>query len=197
MTSVSRRAFVLASLLAAIGLQTPAASAAGESIELKRAVIGAVQESDAWILNAEADITLSGRLEEALSRGVPLYFVLEADVVRSRWYWLNEKLLNASLTIRLSFNALSRTYRVSSLLAQQQVGSLAEALAELGQVRGWRVLPLDRLKLDSNVSGFARLRLDVNQLPKPLQISAITNKELSLQSEWTRLQFSEAPSTAR
>ena len=43
------------------------------------------------MLNAEFDLTLNATLEEALQRGVPLYFVLEFEISRPRWYWLDEK----------------------------------------------------------------------------------------------------------
>jgi hypothetical protein len=174
------------------------ARALGETIELRRAMLSPAPEAEAWQLNADIDISLPGRLEEAVNRGVPLHFILEVDVARSRWYWLNEKLVSLNQVFRLSFNALSRSFRVSSLQNQQQYPTLSEALADLGQLRNLRVAPLDRIKLDSNTFGFARMRLDVSQLPKPLQLSAITNKELTLQSEWTRLQFPDpASNTAR
>ncbi len=196
---MQRRALLQAAVCSVLSLGIAGkAQALGETIELRRATLSPAPDAEAWQLNADIDISLPGRLEEAVNRGVPLHFILEVDVARSRWYWLNEKLVSLNQVFRLSFNALSRSFRVSSLQNQQQYATLSEALADLGQMRNLRVAPLDRIKLDSNTYGFARMRLDVSQLPKPLQLSAITNKELTLQSEWTRLQFPDpASNTAR
>ena len=43
------------------------------------------------LLNAEFDLALNPTLEEALQKGIPLYFVLEFELTRPRWYWLDEK----------------------------------------------------------------------------------------------------------
>lgn len=182
-------------LILVVGLLCSAAIHAAESIEIRNASLVASGEADAWLLSADIEVQLSGRLEEAVNQGVPLFFVLELDVAKPRWYWWNDKLISTSQSIRLSFNALSRSYRVSSLQSQQSFATLAEALQDLGRLRGWRVAPLDRFRPDSATLGFVRLRLDVSQLPKPLQVSAITNKALTLQSEWTKLLPIEAPSS--
>jgi hypothetical protein len=172
---------------------------AAEVISVKRASLVMSPESDAWLVNADIAVELPTRLEEAVNKGVPLLFVLELEVYRPRWYWWDESVLAASQSLRLSFHALSRTYRVGSLVAQQQYATLGEALEALGQVRGWRVAPGDRLRTDVNAVNALRLRLDAAQLPKPLQLSALTNKEWSLQSEWTRFPLipDPGPSSAR
>ena len=51
-------------------------------------------------------------LEDALNKGVPLHFLLEFELIRPRWYWLNEKVVNVQQRYRLSYNALTRQYRV-------------------------------------------------------------------------------------
>jgi hypothetical protein len=43
------------------------------------------------LLNADFDFAVNATLEEALQKGIPLYFLLEFELTRSRWYWLDEK----------------------------------------------------------------------------------------------------------
>src|SRR5271154_5280697 len=69
---------------------------------------------DGWAINAEFDVHLKPRMEEALVHGLPLYFVVDFELTRSRWYWFDEKAASASITYRLSFHELTRQYRLST-----------------------------------------------------------------------------------
>jgi hypothetical protein len=62
----------------------------------------------------EFGIDLGHRLEEVVSRGVALYFVAEFDLTKARWYWMDEHVVGRKQTWRLSYNALTRQYRLSS-----------------------------------------------------------------------------------
>lgn len=138
------------------------------------------------VLNADFDLDLTHRLEEALAKGVPLFFVVEFECVRPRWYWLDEKVGAAALSLRLSFHALTRTYRLSTGTLQQTFTTLDEALRALGRVREWLVLPRGALKPDTTYAAYVRLRLDTAQLPKPFQVSALANRDWVLASPWKR-----------
>ena len=84
------------------------AAGAGE-IKVKQAELVAGEE--AWLVNAEFAIALGQRLEEVVDRGVPLYFVAEFALTKSRWYWADEHVAGKSQTWRLAYNALTRQYR--------------------------------------------------------------------------------------
>ena len=71
-----------------------------------------VAAEDGYYLEATFEIALTGALEDALNKGVPLHFLLEFELIRPRWYWLNEKVVNYQQRYRLSYNALTRQYRV-------------------------------------------------------------------------------------
>src|SRR2546430_10077923 len=43
--------------------------------------------------------------------GVPLYFRVDFELKRPRWYWVDEKAASKRLQLRLSYHALSRQYR--------------------------------------------------------------------------------------
>ena len=146
-------------------------------------------EDDDYVLNADFELTLNATLEEALHRGVPLYFILEFEVLRPRWYWFDDKVLTTSVNYRIAWNALTRQYRVSSGLFGQTLYSLAEVERFLSRVTSRPVARRDQLQKGSRYDAALRLRLDVNQLPKPFQVDALASREWQLASDWYRFAF--------
>lgn len=138
------------------------------------------------VLSADFRFELSQRLEEAVNRGVVLYFVADFELTRERWYWLDEKLFSRSLTYRLSYHALTRQYRLSTGGLHQSFETLGDALAVLRRMRNWLVIPRDdpRIEPGTSYQAAVRLQLDVRQLPRPFQISALGNKEWNLSGDW-------------
>jgi hypothetical protein len=120
---------------------------------------------------------------------VPLYFVLEFELSRPRWYWLDEKTLASSTTYRVAWNALTRQYRVSSGLLGQTYNTLDDVQRFLSRVNGREVARRDQLSPGVRYEAAVRLRLDGNQLPKPFQVNALTSREWSLQSDWQRWSY--------
>jgi hypothetical protein len=161
--------------------------ARADAIVVRSAEIRA--EDDDFVLNADFDLTLNPTLEEALQRGLPLYFLLEFEITRPRWYWLDEKVLSSSVQYRVSWNALTRQYRVSSGLFGQTLYTLEEVERFLSRVTSRPVARRDQLQKGARYDAALRLRLDVNQLPKPFQVDALASREWSLQSDWHRWSF--------
>jgi hypothetical protein len=178
-------------MLAALPLLAPLlvapCPAAADEIAVRSARLEAAE--DGYELDADFEVDLTARLEDALHKGVTLYFVVEFECTRPRWYWLDERVGAASRTTRLSFHALTRTYRLSSGSLHQTFPTLGEALRALGTVRSWTVIEGGRLAPDTAYAAAARLRLDVTQLPKPFQLSALANPEWTLVSPWQRWGF--------
>lgn len=162
---------------------------AADAIEARSARLDPTAEGDGWLLSADFTIPLPGRLEEAVNRGVALYFVVEFELNRPRWYWWDEKAVQASQTYRLSYHALTRQYRVALNGFAQAFATLDEALRTLARVRGWRVLENDQARSGTEYQAQVRMRLDVSMMPKPFQVTAITNRDWNLQAEWTRFRF--------
>src|SRR6266403_2210411 len=81
-------------------------------------------------------------VEDVLVNGVPLYFRVDFELKRPRWYWFDEKAAFKRLQLRLSYHALSRQYRLSTGLLQQNFATLEEALNVLKRLRNW--LGVDR-----------------------------------------------------
>ena len=115
------------------------------------------------MLNAEFDLAFNPTLEEALQKGVPLYFVFEFELLRPRWYWLDEKVLSLVDAVpRLVQRAdaavprrdrpprpdVRRAGRGRALPVARHVAARSRALDQL--VKGTRYEAAVRLRLDVN-----------------------------------------------
>lgn len=171
----------------------PLSSARAEGIEVIKK--DAHFSDGSYQLSADFDISLNFVVDQALSHGIPLYFVSEFTLTRPRWYWLDEVVAQSEQTIRLSYNMLTRQYRISRGSLFQNFASLDEALRIIGHQSsdpvpadllkgGSNYITANLLKKDSNFVAAARLSLDVTQLPKPLQVNALTGKDWNLDSNW-------------
>lgn len=172
---------LLVALLALAGL------ARADTIPVKSAELRA--DADGYLLTAEFDLALNPTLEEALEKGVALNFVLEFELVRPRWYWLDEKTLTFSTRYRVTYNALTRQFRVASGLLGQAFESLDEVQRFLSRVTVRPAASGEQFTKGTRYEAAIRLRLDVNALPKPFQVNALAAREWSLQSEWYRWSF--------
>ena len=179
------RGFDLPSALVALWLAAIAALPAHAiGIEVRKANV-AISE-DAYVLEAQFDIALTHTLEEVLSKGVPLYFLLEFELIRPRWYWFNERVVQLQQQHRLSYNALTRQYRLGVGNLHQNFGSLAEALEVMSRVRRREEVEPGTLRRDTSYIAALRLRLDTSQLPKPFQLNALGSREWFVGSDWAR-----------
>lgn len=179
--------FVVLAWVCAVGLWGQDGWA--QTIEAQTAKV--VLEDDAWVVDADFDFVLTSTLADAVTRGVPLYFVTDFEVRRQRWYWFDEKLFGAQHVARLSYNALTNQYRVligAGPLAQRH-DDLASALRAIARVRHWRIADAGQFRAGEKYHAHVRMRLDLAQLPKPFQLNAITNREWALTSEWLETSF--------
>ena len=178
-------------LLLAVALSWGMRAAFADDIELLEARLEQTEEG--VVINADFSFDFNSRLEQAVTNGVPLYFVVEFDLTQPRWYWFDEKTATRRRQTRLSYHALSRHYRLSTGLLQQNYASLGEALAVLRRVRNWLVLDRSTPLSDANYQAAVRMRLDLSLLPKPFQVNALTSREWHLESEWRRFTWRPAP----
>jgi len=162
-------------------------SAYADEIIVRDANLRATDEG--LVLNAEFSFQITPRLTEAVENGVPLYFELEFELSRPRWYWFDQQTVAKRMQVRLSYHALSRQYRLSTGLLQQSFGTLEEALDVLRRLRNWLVVDRTVTLADATYEAAVRMRLDTTLLPKPFQLSALTNREWNLESQWKRFSF--------
>jgi hypothetical protein len=158
--------------------------AAAEGIEVNSAQL--VSGEEGYVLEADFGIVLNPTLEEVLDKGVALYFLFEFQVIRPRWYWLDQKLVDSNQQYRLSFDALTRQYRLGIGGVFQNFQDLPEALAFLSRVRRHEVLEPGALGSGNTYTAAVRMRLDVSELPKPFQLDAFGSRDWNIDSGWYR-----------
>ena len=171
--------------LMVLGAFTSSVSAEGikiKSFELERV------DSD-WLLNATFQIELSPGLEDAVQKGVVLYFQTEFDLTRSRWYWFDEKPALVQRQTRLSYQPLTQQYRIASEGFTFSAKSMSEALQAVGSIGGWRVIEGAQLDPGKSYTASMRMTLDLSKLPKPFQVNALNNRDWNVSSDWYRFPF--------
>lgn len=148
------------------------------------------RSGDDLLLSAGLKFELPQPVEEALLKGVAVFFVAEADLLRERWYWVDKRLASVQRHMRLVFQPLTRRWRLAvgagpitangqGVALNQNFDTLPEALAAVQRISGWRIAEQTELESGVRYRLEFRYRLDVTQLPRPLQIGALG------QSDWT------------
>lgn len=177
---------LLAPLLLALIVAVPAAYA--EGVEITRASLENTDEGYKLAISFAFDLNRS--LEDAITRGIPLYFTTEIELSRNRWYWFNEKTLAASETIRISYNVLTRQYQAAiGGQLQASFSTLEEALSLVRRPGRWLVAEKGALKPGEVYNVEVRMLLDVTRLPKPFQVNALNNSDWRLSSDWKQFTF--------
>jgi len=156
-------AMVLALLLAVL---TPPARA--EGVELSH--LSTQRGEDGLELSFGTRFELPRPAEDALMKGVPIYFVADVSIFRGRWYWRDARVARAARSWRLAWQPLTRQYKISTGGLNQSYQSLAEALASLRSLSGWRIAEPKDLEDDGRYYLEFSYRLDTSQLPRPMQI---------------------------
>ena len=136
-------------------------------------------------LDFAARIQLSRTVEEALQRGVPVYFTAQAQLLRNRWYWRDERVARVQRTWRLAFQPLTSTWRVGFGGLNQTQATLDEALASITRLSDWKVADLAQVDPDSRHYVEFSFRLDTSQLPGPMQFGLTTQTDWMLGVERT------------
>jgi hypothetical protein len=152
-------------LAAALALAAPGARAQG--VELL--TLQATPAEGALELEFAARVALPRAVDDALQKGVPIYFVAEATLLRNRWYWRDQRVARVSRSWRLAFQPLTGAWRVSLGGLHQSYASLEEALAAVSRSGGWRLVETERLDKDASYYLEFSYRLDSSQLPGPMQ----------------------------
>ena len=155
-----------------------------------------VASDDGYSLSADFKVSLNQRLEEAVNKGVVLYFAADFELTRARWYWFDQAVVRRNRTFQLSYHALTRQYRLSSGALHQSFPSLEEALQVLSRLRHWQVIEKGEIAADVDYVASTRLRLDPSQMAKTFQVSALSNRDWSQSSEWLVWNFSPSEAAA-
>lgn len=179
--------WLCATLLLAFSLQHAVAHAA-EGIEIEQAHLE--DSNEGYRLSATFSFDLNRGLEDALTRGIPLYFTTEIEITRPRWYWFDAKQIAESQTIRISYNVLTRQYHAAIIgRLQQSFSTLDDALTMVRRPNRWVVADKSALKVGQTYDVAMRMQLDVAQLPKPFQVHALNSSDWRLTSNWKRFTY--------
>lgn len=177
------RALPWARALWALALLLGMAGAQAQGVELTHLT---VQKQDgALTLDFTAKLQLSHAVEDAVQRGVPLYFVAQADVWRKRWYWRDAHISTATRTWRLSYQPLSDSWRVSLGGLGQSFPSLNEALNAVTSSARWRIAEAGQVEGDEKFYVEFVYKLDTSQLPRPMQFGITGSSDWALGVERT------------
>ncbi len=142
------------------------------------------QTDEGLYLHAVLQFDLPTLAEDALRKGIPMYFVTEAEVTRRRWYWYDQHIATEMRYLRLSYQPLTRRWRLNvssepfdssglGVALGQNFDDLADVLPAMQRIVRWRVAPPGAIVPQEQYQVQLRFRLDLSQLPRPLQIGAM------------------------
>ena len=186
---------VCCALVCVLCLTPLAASAAEPAVELQNLKVeqseGSVYASLQW------NFQLPAPLEDALYKGVALYFVADIEVTRERWYFYDKKLLTAQRHMRLSFLPLTRRWRVNvasqpfssaglGMSLGQSYDNLDDALQSIRRIAQWNIGNASDLEPDTKQNIAISFKLDLTQLPRPMQMGAAGQNDWNI--AWNKTQ---------
>ena len=165
---------LLASLLVAGSARAQNSNANVSAMQLNRS------ETELF-LNAQIAFEMSPIVQDALLKGVPLIFIAESEITRERWYWYDKKITVASRVMRLSYQPLTRRWRLNvgtgGVSLPQYFDNLNDALASIKRINRWRIA--DQTEIDPSTAHTLvfKFKLDLSELPRPFQIGLIGNND--------------------
>lgn len=153
-------------------------------------------------LSANVRFELPPVVEDALLKGIPMFFVAEADIYRDRWYWYDKRITTATRTMRLAFQPLTRRWRLNILAGaisvtglraslSQNYDSLSEAMTAIQRISRWRIADAAEIDATSRHNLEFRFRLDLSQLPRPFQIGVAGQRDWAIAAEDSRQLLAE------
>ena len=148
----------------------------------------------ALLMQSSLRLELSPVVEDALQKGMPIYFVTEAEITSDRWYWYDKKINAVARHYRLAYQPLTRLWRLN--VSREPIGTvglasslsqsfetLPEALTAIRRTVNWKVADLSEISSDNKYTLLFKFRLDVSQLARPFQMTAGGNAEWNLATQ--------------
>ncbi len=164
---VRRRRLLAAALGLPLVARVGAAQAQSAGVELTS--LDVQRSDDGLFLDYGLSFELPRGAEEALGKSVPLYFVADAELLRSRWYWRDKRVARATRQWRIVYQPLTSNYRVTFAGLSQTYATRAEALAAIRRGVQWKIAEAGQLEGSGHYLEFS-FRLDTSLLPRPMQI---------------------------
>jgi len=174
-------------LLAAVWLAGAPPAWAQGAAEVTQMKVERTEE--ALLLSATVRFDLPPVVDEALAKGIPMFFVAEATVYQDRWYWYDKRVAGAARHLRLSYQPLTRRWRLqvsptafgsTGLALGQSFDSREDALAAVQRISQWKIGEANEIEPEARYNVDFRFRLDISQLPRPFQIGAVGQAEWNI-----------------
>lgn len=182
--------FVLVACVCLLMAPRPSAAAPTEITRLR------VERADDGVyLSATVRFDLPAVVEDALLKGIAIFFVVEADIYRDRWYWTDPRVASAARTLRLAYQPLTGRWRVnivSGLITSssglratlnQNYETLPEALSAIQRLTRWKIAEASEIEADANYALDLNFRLDLSQLPRPFQIGVAGQRDWTISAQ--------------
>lgn len=149
---------------------------------------------DGVYLSASVQFELPPLVTEVLEKGIAIFFVADAEVFHERWYWADRKVAQASRHMRLAYQPLTRRWRLNvspfpitnaglGVAFNQSFDTLGDALAAIKRIGRLRLGDAADIGDEPVHAVSFRFRLDVSQLPRPLQIGFVGNADWNMTAE--------------
>ncbi len=151
---------------------------------------------DEVLVSGQVAFELPSAVEEAMLKGIPMYFVVQAEVTKERWYWYDKRVISAERHMRVAYQPLTRKWRLNvtngpdkagstGLALNQSFDTLPQALAIVKRLFRWKIADAGDLDASGRHKMELKFRLDLSQLPRPFQIGAIGQSEWDLAASVT------------
>jgi hypothetical protein len=166
-----------------------AAQAQGTLVEINQMQM---ERSESGVyFSANLKFEFPNLVEDALHKGIPMFFVAEIEISRDRWYWSDKSVAGQARYMRLAYQPLTRRWRLNvgptpmgnsglGVALNQNFDSLTDALAHMQRFARWRVADAADIEFDGKTHAEFTFRLDISQLPRPFQIGAMGQSDWNL-----------------
>ena len=152
------------------------------------------RDSDSLSLTARVELIAPPPVQDALLKGVPVYFVWRAEVYRDRWYWADKRVNTQLRTLRLAYQPLTRRWRLSvagdpaassgagglRYALHQNFDQLEDVLAVIGRVARWPIADAAQMNRDDRFRVEWSFRLELSLLPRPFQIGMANDPDWTI-----------------
>lgn len=176
-------------LMAALCLLGAWSAARAQSVSAEVSQLRLERTDEGVLLSATVNFELPTVIDDALAKGIPMFFVAEATLLRDRWYWYDKQIAATARHMRLSYQPLTRRWRLvvsaspignSGLALGQTFDTREEALAAVQRISRWKIAESADVETDARHNVSFRFRLDISQLARPFQIGAVGQADWSI-----------------
>jgi hypothetical protein len=149
------------------------------------------RDGDGLYINASSSWRPSSSVVDALQRGIPMTFIMQAQVLKPRWYWWDKSVHTTTRSSRVAYQPLTRQWRISASTVSsdevvgltalhQNVDTLDTALALISRASASMLGNAQGAREASDIQVRFTFKLDLSALPRPFQIGVTDNPDWSL-----------------